>query len=326
MRRKMKSGIMSGIMSRELRIIYMGSPDFAIAPLLALVKGGYKPLTVVTRPDKPRGRGGRPAATPLKLAALEIGLPVLTPPRVNEPEFLAEMAALKPDLLITVAYGQIFKRELLQLPRLGAVNLHASLLPAYRGAAPIQHALINGEILSGVTTMYMDEGLDTGDMILRANCEISSTETAGELHDKLMLLGADLLCRTVGLIQLGLATREPQDEALATYAPSLTAQDEIVNWQRSAMVIYNQIRGLNPWPGAYSLWGGKRLKLWRCHIRPARFAARPGAVVAVDRQGIWLSTAEGELCLTEVQPEGKSHMEGCAFARGYGVQPGTALG
>ena len=313
-------------MSERLRIVYMGSPDFAVAPLRALAGASYTPAAVVTREDKPRGRGGQLKPTAVKLAALEMGLPVLTPPRINEPEALAEISAYKPDLLLTVAFGQIFKKDLLLLPRLGAVNLHASLLPAYRGAAPIHRALMNGETHSGVTTMYMDEGLDTGDMILKAHCSIGAEETAGELHDKLMQLGADLLCRTVSLIGQGQSPREPQDDALATYAPPLTAEDEIVNWQKSAVEIHNQVRGLNPWPVAYSFLGEKRIKLWRCHIRPARFQARPGTVVAVDRQGIWLSTKDGELCLTEVQPEGKSPMEGCAFARGYRIEPGMMFG
>jgi methionyl-tRNA formyltransferase len=313
-------------MSESLRIIYMGSPDFAVPPLRALAEAGYKPLAVVTRPDKPRGRGGKLSPTPVKQAAQEMGLPVLTPPRVNAPEALAEISAFMPDLLLTVAFGQILKEGLLQLPRLGAVNLHASMLPAYRGAAPIHRAVMNGERASGVCSMYMDEGLDTGDIILKAHCEIGVEETAGELHDKLMLLGAELLCRTVKLIELGQAPRLPQDDAGATYAPPLNPEDEIVNWQQSAAAIHNQIRGLNPWPVAYSFWGGRRVKLWRCHIRPARFAAKPGSVVAVDRQGIWLATGDGELCLTEMQPEGKSPMEGCAFARGYGIEPGVEFG
>ena len=313
-------------MSDNLRIIYMGSPDFAVTPLRALLEAGYKPLAVVSRPDKPRGRGGKLAPTPVKTAALEMELPVLTPPSVNVPESLAEIAAFEPDLLLTVAFGQILKRELLQLPRLGAINLHASLLPSYRGAAPIHRAVISGEAESGLTTMYMGEGLDTGDMILKARCDIGATETAGELHDKMMLLGADLLCRTVRLIETGQAPRERQNDTLATYAPPLTAEDELIDWQMSAPVIHNKIRGLNPWPGAHSFWGGKRLKLWRCHTRPARFSGSPGEVVAVDRQGVWLATGSGELCLTEVQPAGKSPMDGCAFARGYGVQPGGMFG
>ena len=312
--------------SERLRIVYMGSPDFAVAPLRALAAAGYTPLAVVTRPDKPRGRGGKLAPTAVKQAALEMGLPVLTTPNVNGPEAVAEISAFKPHLLLVAAYGQILKAELLRLPPLGAVNLHASLLPAYRGAAPIHRAVINGEQQSGVTTMYMDAGLDTGDMILNATCNIGAEETAGDLHDKLMQLGAELLCRTVALIEQGSAPRQPQDDALASYAPPLAAQDEIVDWRRSAADIHNQIRGLNPWPVAYSFCGGRRLKLWRCHIRPARFAACPGAVVAVDRQGIWLATGEGELCLTEVQPEGKARMDGCAFARGYGIEPGVELG
>ena len=314
------------MMSKNLRIIYMGSPDFAVAPLRALIEAGYKPLAVVTRPDKPRGRGGKLAPTAVKLAALEMGLPVLDPLRVNDPESVAEISAFRPDLLLTVAFGQILKKELLRLPPLGAVNLHASLLPAYRGAAPIQRAVINGESESGVTTMYMNEGLDTGDIILKSRCDIGAEESGGELHDKLMLLGGDLLCRTISLIEGGRAPRKPQDDALATYAPPIIAKDEIVNWQMSASAIHNQIRGLSPWPVAYSFWKGKRLKLWRCHIRPNRFEAEPSAVVAVDRQGVWLATGKGELCLTQVQPQGKSPMDACAFARGYGVTTGLTLG
>ena len=307
----------------NLRIIYMGSPDFAVTPLRILTEAGYEPLIVISRPDKPRGRGGGLAATPVKLAAMQIGLPVLTPNNVNDPDFLSTINGYKPDILLTVAYGQILKRELLQLPVLGAINLHASLLPAFRGAAPIHRAVINGENYSGVTTMYMNEELDAGDIILQTSCDIGAEETAGELHNKLMRLGADLLCRTINLIQQEKAPRQKQDSKLVSYAPPLKAEDEIIDWRQIAAAIHNRIRGLNPWPGAYCFRNGKRLKLWRSHIRPARFAAKPGEVVTVDRQGIWLATGEGELCLTEVQPEGKSVMEGCAFARGYAIEPGV---
>lgn len=313
--------MMGGLGQCPLRIVYMGSPDFAVAPLAALVKAGYAPVAVVSRPDKARGRGGQFSPTPVKQAALELGLPVLTPARVNTPEFVSEISALQPDLLLVVAFGQLLKAELLQLPPLGVVNLHASLLPAYRGAAPIHRAIINGEAESGATTMYLDEGMDTGDMIEKAACAVGENETAGELHDKLMLLGADLLCRTVRLIEEGSAPREKQNDASATYAPPLTPEDEVIDWTQSATVIHNRIRGLNPWPGAYTTWNGKRLKLWQSLTRPARFVAEPGAVVAVDRQGVWLATGEGELCLTEVQPEGKPRMDGCAFARGYHATP-----
>jgi len=300
-----------------LRTIYMGSPDFAVPPLQAMIAAGYRPLAVVTRPDKPRGRGGQLTPTPVKNAALAEGLPVLTPERVNTPEAIDTIRALKPDLLVVVAFGQILKQELLQLPRSGAINLHASLLPAYRGAAPIQRAIINGETISGVTTMYLDEGMDTGDMILRATCEIGAQESGGQLHDKLMAMGAELLCRTITLIEEGQAPRQAQDNTAATYAPQLTAEDELIDWRHSAREIHDRIRALNPWPGAYTMWNGKRLKLWQTLTRPARYTAAPGEVVIVDRQGIWLATGAGELCLTEVQPQGKSRMEGCAFARGH---------
>jgi len=308
-----------------LRIVYMGSPDFAVPSLQAMIAAGYQPLAVVTRPDKPRGRGGQLTPTPVKLAALSGDLTVLTPVNVNTPEALDTMRALKPDLLVVVAFGQILKRELLQLPQLGAVNLHASLLPAYRGAAPIQRAIINGERESGVTTMYLNEGMDTGDIILRAACEIGAGESGGRLHDKLMAIGAELLCRTIRLIEEGTAPRQAQDNGLATYAPPLTAEDERIDWRQSARDIHNRIRAMNPWPGAYTMWDGKRLKLWQSLTRLSRFQAEPGETVAVDRQGIWLSTGEGELCLTEVQPQGKNRMAACAFARGYGVQAGLKL-
>ncbi|MCL1974790.1 MAG: methionyl-tRNA formyltransferase [Firmicutes bacterium] len=312
-------------MNESLRIIYMGSPDFAVAPLYALIEAGYKPLYIISRPDKRKGRGAVLSATALKAAAQKIGLPVYTPQNVNEPQFIEDIYAIRPDLLITVAYGQILKRELLQIPRLGALNLHASLLPAYRGAAPIQRALMQGANLSGVTTMYMDEGLDTGDIILSASCEIDATETGGTLHDKLMFMGADLLCCTVGLIDAGLAPRRAQDDSLASYAHSLTAKDEIVDWQMSALKIHNQIRALNPWPKAYCLWGDKRIKLGRSQFGPTRFPGKPGEVIAIDKQGMWIACQEGELCLNEVQPQGKSLMDACAFARGYGIKEGSVF-
>ena len=310
-------------MNSALRIVYMGSPGFAVTPLQFLVEAGYKPVAVVSQPDKARGRMGKLSPTPLKQAALSYNLPVLTPTRVNTLESISEISAFKPDLLLVVAYGQILQKELLQLPLLGAVNLHASLLPTYRGAAPIHRAIINGETESGVTTMYMNEGLDCGDMIISARCLIEAEDNAGMLHDKLTCLGAELLLTTVKLIERGKAPRVTQDNALASYAPVLKPADEAIDWRDSAQAIHNRLRGLNPWPGAYSFCKGRRIKLWRSHIRPSRFAAEPGSVITIDRQGIWLACGSGELCLTEVQPEGKTRMDACAFARGYSIQPGN---
>ncbi len=308
-----------------MRFIYMGSPDFAVKPLEHLIAKGFRPEAIFSRPDKPKGRGGKMQPTAVKAAALALDIPVFTPANINSPEAIEQIKQFKPELLVVVAYGQILKKELLALPPKGSVNLHASLLPAYRGAAPIQRAIMNGETLSGITTMYLAEGLDSGDMILKAEVAISPEDTGGSLHDKLADTGSELLAQTLALIAADQVKPIAQNHDLATYAALLTADDEIINWQLSAQTIYNQIRGLNPFPKAYTYYKQKRLKVLAAIWRPKRFEATAGQIVAIDRQGIWLATADGEICLTEVQPEGKAKMEASAFARGSDIAVGMQL-
>ena len=308
----------------SLRIVYLGTPEFAVPPLEALIAGGYAPLAVISRPDKARGRGQKLLPTPVKAAALAAGLAVLTPENLNTPPALAELSAFKPDLLVVVAFGQILRQPILDLAP--AVNLHASLLPAYRGAAPIHRAVLDGQSLSGVTTMFLDTGLDTGDMILKANVEIGPNDTTGVLHNQLATVGSELLLQTVRLIDQGQAPREPQNNDLASYALKLMPEDECLNWQDTAAAIHNRVRGLNPWPGAHTAFQDKRLKIWQTIWRPSRFSGLSGQVVAVDRQGIWLATGEGEICLLEVQPAGKPKMAATDFARGYQVVPEQMMG
>ncbi|MBR5430496.1 MAG: methionyl-tRNA formyltransferase [Firmicutes bacterium] len=307
-----------------MRIIYMGTPEFAVAPLQALAEAGYEIAAVVTQPDRPRSRG-RLLPTPVKAAAEALGLPVLTPEKVNREA--DALAALKPDLLVVVAYGQLLSERLLALAPLGAVNIHGSLLPAYRGAAPINAAVINGETESGVTIMYLDKGMDSGDMILQDKVAIPDNMTAGELYDELCRRGTALLLQALPLIAAGTAPRTPQDHSRATYAPMLKKEDELIDWGQEARRVHDRIRGMNPFPGAYTLREGKRLKLWasRLECLPTEGAA-PGTVVAVGRAGLWVACADQALLLTEVQPEGKSRMDGGAYVRGYQVQKGLTLG
>lgn len=307
----------------DMKIVYLGTPDFAVAPLQALVREGYRVQAVFTQPDKPRNRG-QMQPTPVKRAALDLGLTVHAPARLNrEPELLA---ACDPELLVVVAYGQLLSPQVLSLPRLGAVNIHASLLPQYRGAAPIQAAIMQGAKSSGVSIMYLDQGMDTGDVILSQALPIGADQTTGQLHDQLQTLGVELLLQALPLIAAGTAPRTPQDHAKASYAPMLTKGDEVIDWTRPAQAIHNQIRGLNPFPGAYTTWEGKRLKLWSSRLEPmAGQQARPGQVLATGKAGFWVACGEGSLLITEVQPEGKPKMPAPAYINGYRLTTGAIL-
>lgn len=302
----------------------MGTPDFAVGPLQALVQAGYDVAAVVTQPDKPRNRG-RLQPTPVKAAAEALGIPVLTPEKVNRE--VDAIAALKPDLLVVVAFGQFLSEKLLAVPPLGAVNIHGSLLPAYRGAAPINAAVINGETESGVTIMYLDKGMDSGDMILQKKVAVGENMTAGELYDKLSVIGTELLLNALSLIGQGKAPRTPQDHDKATFAPMLKKEDELIDWDQPAQKVHDRIRGMNPFPGAYTLREGKRLKLWQSRLEPLPAAgAAPGSIVAAGKEGFWVACVDQALLLTEVQPEGKSRMDGAAYARGYQARQGVILG
>ena len=302
----------------KLNVVFMGTPDFAVACLEMLITEEYTVSCVITQPDRPKGRGQKLAPSPVKQSAIQAGLEVLTPQRIKEPDFIERMRNLKPDIIVVVAFGQFLPQELLELPRYGCVNVHASLLPEYRGAAPIHWAIINGEELTGVTTMYMDRGMDTGDMIHKASVTIGSNETTGELHDKLKELGARVLSRTLSEIAAGKAPRVTQNHALASYASLLTRETEKINWQEPAEVIHNKVRGLNPWPGAYCLLSGKTLKLWKTKVTDDTVQGIPGSVL-IQNGKLEVQTGRGRIELLELQPESKKRMSVGEFIRGQAL-------
>ena len=307
----------------KLRVVYMGTPDFAVPGLDRLLADGHDIIAVVTQPDRPKGRGQKLALSPIKEAAYAHNLPVLQPQKIKDPTFMASIADLAPDIMVVVAFGQFLPKLLLDLPPLGCINVHASLLPCYRGAAPIHWAVMNGETTTGVTTMYMDVGMDTGDMILKATTTIGDNETTGELHDRLKYLGAQVLSETLSLASQGNAPRQPQNHQIATYASLLKREHEQISWGKSARSIHNQVRGLNPWPGAYTLHDEKPIKIWSTQIvESSNSDISSGMVVAITADTIIIECGEGRVSLTEVQPANKRRMTGGEYARGYGLLPG----
>ena len=308
-----------------MRVVFMGTPDFAVPTLKAIVEAGYHVAAVVTQPDRPKGRGKKMAFSPVKEYALTMDLPVLQPEQVRGEEFLNQLSGYNPDVVVVVAYGRILPPTVLSLPKFGCINVHASLLPEYRGAAPIHRAIINGGQLTGVTTMYMDEGLDTGDMILRRESPIGPADTVGDLHDRLAVIGADLLVETLGLVAGGAAPRTPQTGE-STYAPMLTITDELIDWNKPAWVINNQIRGLNPWPGARTYLDGKVLKVWRSVVAEEEFPqGAPGQVVGVKREGMLVKTGEKTLLITELQFQGAKRLSAADYLRGHEAPIGKIM-
>lgn len=306
-----------------MRIVFMGTPDFSVPVLESLVKGGHDVIGVVTQPDKPKGRGKAVLMTPVKEKALELKIPVYQPNKVREPEFMEELKKLNPDIIVVVAFGQLLPKNLLTLPHFGCVNIHASLLPKYRGAAPIQWAVIDGEKESGVTTMMMAEGLDTGDMLEKAVVPIDPEETGGSLHDKLSVLGANLILSTLQKMEEGTITPIPQTEENTCYAKMLKKSMGDIDWTMDAFSIERLIRGLNPWPSAYTRWNEKTLKLWKAQVIEEEYEGVCGEVVYTDKHTILVKTGKGTLSLKELQPEGKKRMEIDAFLRGYPVEVHT---
>ena len=311
----------------NLRVVFMGTPDFAVPCLDMLIAQQYQVVAVVSQPDRPKGRGQNLAQSPVKQAALAYGLTVLQPNKVKEADFQTELALLKPDLIIVVAFGQLLPQAILELPPLGCINVHASLLPAYRGAAPIHWAVMNGEQVTGVTTMYMDAGMDTGDMILKKEVGITIDDTTGMIHDKLKDSGAQLLRETIELIAAGKAPRTPQSPSTATYAPMLNRDLEAIDWQKSALAIHNLVRGLNPWPGAYCSYQEKNLKTWKTRVYEGDdMIIQPGTIVKITTEGFVVKTGQGMLELLEVQPASKRRMSAKDFACGYNIAVGDILG
>lgn len=305
-----------------MRIIFMGSAGFACPCLETLLASGKdEVVAVITQPDRPKGRNLALSPCPVKEYLGSRQIPVLHPEKVNTPESLSQIQALSPDLIVVVAYGQLLKPALLAIPPLGCINVHGSLLPKYRGAAPIQWAVANGDPVSGVTTMYMNAGMDTGDMILKREVPIETGDTGGSFHDKLARVGAGLLGETVELIRLGRAPRQPQDEAQATIAPKLKKTDGKMDWTMPAIVIHNRVRGFNPWPGSYCVMPGetgKQLKVLRTRVEPSAPArGEPGALLEAAGEGPLIQTADQAIRLLEVQPEGRKPMSGADYLRGY---------
>ena len=308
-----------------MRVIFMGTPDFATGTLEAVIEAGYDVVLAVTQPDKQKGRGKALQAPPVKACALAHGIEVYQPKKIREAECVEYLRGYQPDMIIVAAFGQILPKEILEMPRYGCVNVHASLLPNYRGAAPIQWAVINGDSVSGVTTMRMDEGLDTGDIIEKAEVILAEDETGGSLFDRLSKVGAELCVHTMQSIEAGTAVYTKQDESEATHVGMISKQMGNIDWSRPAREIERLIRGLNPWPSAYTLLHGKTLKIWRAAVEPGGDSQAAGMVISVTKKECKVQTGEGILSLLEVQLEGKKRMEIEAFLRGYKVTEGTQL-
>ncbi|MFC7442380.1 methionyl-tRNA formyltransferase [Laceyella putida] len=304
----------------------MGTPDFAVPSLRALVEEGYDVVGVVTQPDRPKGRKRELTPPPVKVAAQQFGIPVYQPEKLRDPAALEEVLSLEPDLIVTAAYGQILPERILQAPRHGCINVHASLLPKYRGGAPIHWALINGEKETGVTIMYMVKALDAGDMIAKRAIPVTPEDHVGTMHDKLSRLGADLLKEILPALLRGQVEAEPQEESEATFAPNIKREDERIDWNRSAEALACQVRGLCPWPVAFTTWKGKPFKIWWAIATDERADAAPGTVTKLDEQGIVVATGEGSLILKEVQPAGKKRMPVSEFVRGRQMEAGERLG
>jgi len=301
----------------------MGTPDFAVPALKALHKNGENVVLVVTRPDRPKGRGRKLALSPVKEAAINFGYTVVQPPSVGSTEFSNIIAKHEPDFIVVVAFGHILRKTILDIPRIATINIHASLLPKYRGPAPIQWAVINGENKTGVTTMRMDEGMDTGDILLSSELEIASDDTSETLHDRLADLGADLLIQTLDAFETGNILPVPQDHTQATYAPLLKKNDGRINWERPAKDIEAFIRGMTPWPGAFTFHEGKRLKIYRAKAILTDTSGTPGTIIKGFPDELWIATGKGVLSIMEIQEESGKRLLIKDFLRGYNLSPGT---
>lgn len=316
-----------------MKAVFMGTPDFAVPVLHAMKEAGHEICAVVTQPDKPKGRGKAVQFTPVKQCALEYGIEVYQPLKVRESSFVELIREIAPEVIVVVAFGQLLPQSLLDIPKYGCINVHASLLPRWRGAAPIQWSIISGDKESGVTTMRMEAGLDTGDMLLMEKVPIEKEETGGSLHDKLSVLGADLLVRTLTDLEKGIITPKKQDDSLSCYAKMLTKQLGLIDFTKPAAEIECLIRGLNPWPSAYTSLYGKTLKIWRAEVlkQPEEeteesLSCQPGMIIKITKDCFYVQTGEGILAVKEVQFEGKKRMDTAAFLRGCTLERNTILG
>jgi methionyl-tRNA formyltransferase len=308
---------------QELRTVFMGTPDFALQTLQGLIDAGCKMVGVYTQPDRPKGRGKQLAAPPVKELAQKYDIPVYQPLKLRQPEAVAELEALAPDLIVVVAYGQILPKSVLEIPAHGCINVHASLLPKYRGAAPINKAIIDGETETGITTMYMDVGLDTGDMLVKKSLSIGPEETAGQLHDRLASLGRETMEETLRQLCAGTLQRVVQDDEQSTYAAMMKKEDGRIDWSRSAQEIHNHVRGLDPWPGAYTTINGELLKL--AETRPESGEGSPGSVIAADKHGVCVACGSGSLRIQQLQLSGRKRLAAADFLRGCPLQAGAVM-
>jgi methionyl-tRNA formyltransferase len=309
-----------------MRIVFMGTPNFAVASLEALLAAEDPVVGVVTQPDRPKGRGQELVASPVKQVALRAGVPILQPTKMKDPAFLNALRSWQPDLIAVAAFGRILPPVILTLPPKGCINVHGSLLPKYRGAAPIQWAIMNDEKETGITTMLMDEGMDTGAMLLQETIPIAPDETGGILSDKLAKVGARLLMDTIRQLRAGTLRPIPQDHTQATIAPLLTKESGIIDWTRGASELANRIRGLSPWPGSYTYHAAERWTIWRAVAQESTVRAAPGTVTAVTKETICVATGAGVLAIQELQPSNGRRMSVAQYLAGHRVGPGMLLG
>ncbi|MBS6507720.1 MAG: methionyl-tRNA formyltransferase [Paraclostridium bifermentans] len=309
-----------------MKIVFMGTPEFAVPCLQKIIDEGHEVVAVVTQPDKPKGRGKKLAMPPVKELALKYDIPVYQPLKAREESFVDTLKEMNPELIVVVAFGQILPKSILDIPKYGCVNVHASLLPRYRGAAPLNWVIINGEEKTGVTTMYMDEGLDTGDMILKSEIPLDDEITAGELHDKMMIDGAKVLKETIDLIEKGEAPREKQSNEDTCYSPIMNKSLGNIDWKKSAIYIHNLVRGINPWPSAYTTYEGQTMKIWKTKVIDKNSDKDPGTIISVDKEGINVSTSEGIVQIKEIQMAGKKRMEVPEYIKGNNINTDIILG
>jgi len=296
-------------MKKSYRIIYMGTPEFAVPSLERLESDGHNVICVVTQPDRERGRGKKMTFSPVKEKAVELGMEVFQPERIRSIESIKHIASLCPDLLVTCAYGQILPQKLLDIPHYGCINVHASLLPKYRGAAPIQRCILNGDNRTGITTMMTDAGMDTGDILLKRDIEVPIDMTAGELHDELMLLGADVLSETLAALASGNLRRISQNDDEATHAPMLRKEESIVNWEQDSLSIHNKVRALDPWPGCFTDYKGKRMRITKSTFRKDNRKEKPGTLVGTSAEGLEIACGTGVLVVLGIQFENGRRMD-----------------
>lgn len=312
-----------------MKLVFMGTPDFAATILEGLIGSRHEILAVVTQPDKKKGREQKLSASPVKELAIKHGIAVYQPNKVKEPQFLNLMNELNPDAIIVAAFGQILPKALLDIPKYGCINVHASLLPKYRGAAPIQYAILDGETETGISIMYMDEGIDTGDIILQEKLSIEPDETGGSLFEKMAALGASCLLTALDQIENNTANRIKQDHEQATYVKMISKDMGRLDFSQPAIKLERMVRGLDPWPSAFTFLDGKTLKIWKAAVEEddeATYAARPGEIIELRRDAIVVKTGEGKLVIKELQLEGKKRLPADAFLRGYRLSCGHLLG